>query len=388
MSPMTRSGSAISRSQLLYAPPKMRPPAGGQPSGRGPSGQAISSASERYRQDFLGVAGVKEAVRIDDHRGNFLALGVIVQDVKASWAEPRVALARAAELAIDDRLHAILFAVNRNHKNVLARHLSGCLDGGDRAKRHFVIVGVDDRRVGMSLQQRLRYLTALVASEVAGLAGENYHAGGLGFDCLVKALLAVVRRRSADRALELDDLALAAGLFDRPIGHSLTFLHEIRANEGEKVDTGLGERWIDVTVDQEHRNAGLLGVHNRRNERLFFARRQEDEVDPLRDHAVDVSDLLGGRAGCVGIDDLATALRRFVLHTGGLRQAPGIVALRLGEANLVGILLLQRRHLAECGINGESGGGADRPNKRLSATDEHCVSSFRRPRLSRPRTAF
>ena len=107
------------------------------------------------------------------------------------------------------------------------------------------------------------------------------------------------------------------------------------------VDARLGERRIDVAVDQQHRNAGLLGVHDRRDQRLLLARRQEDEVDALGDHAVDVGDLLGGRAGRVGIDELAAALLGLVLHAGGLRQAPGIVAFGLREADLVGVLLLQ-----------------------------------------------
>ena len=62
-------------------------------------------------------------------------------------------------------------------------------------------------------------------------------------------------------------------------------------------------------------------------------------IDALRDHAVDVGDLLGGRAGGVGIDQLPAALLGFVLHGFGLGYAPGIVAFGLGEANLVGVLL-------------------------------------------------
>ena len=111
-------------------------------------------------------------------------------------------------------------------------------------------------------------------------------------------------------------------------------------------------------------------------ERLFLARRQEDEIDALRDHAVDVGDLLGGRAGCVGIDELVAALGGFVLHARGLREAPRVVALGLGEADLVMVLLLQRRNLPEGGMMAKAGGGADRPDKRLSTIDEHCVSSF------------
>ena len=90
--------------------------------------------------------------------------------------------------------------------------------------------------------------------------------------------------------------------------------------------------------------AGMSGFSSRGGE--------EDEVDALGDHAVDVGDLLGGGAGGVGIDELAAALGGLVLHARGLREAPGIVALGLGEADLVGVLLLQRRHLAEGGHDG------------------------------------
>ena len=131
-------------------------------------------------------------------------------------------------------------------------------------------------------------------------------------------------------------LPLPPVCLDRPIGDPLALQDEVRADEGEEVDARLGERRIDVAVDQQHRDAGLLGVHDRRDQRLFLARRQEDEVDALGDHAVDVGDLLGRRAGGVGIDELGAALGGFILHAGGLRQAPGVVALGLGEADLVG----------------------------------------------------
>ena len=235
-------------------------------------------------------------------------LRVLVEDVERRRPEARVALAGAAELAVDDRLDRVLLAVDRDDQDVLAGDLASGLDRGDGAERHLVVVRVDDGRVGMRLQQGLGDLAALVAGEVAGLAGEDDHIGRLGLDRVVEALLAVVGGRGADRALELDDLALAAGLLDRPVGDALAFEDEVRADEGEEVDAGLGERRIDVAVDQQHRNAGLLGVHDRRDQRLLLARRQEDEVDALSDHAVDVGDLLGGRAGGVGIDELAPRL--------------------------------------------------------------------------------
>ena len=77
---------------------------------------------------------------------------------------------RAAELAVDDGLNAVLLAVDGDDQDVLARLLAGGLDGRDGAQRHLVVVGIDDGRVGMGLQQRLRHLAALVAGEVARLA--------------------------------------------------------------------------------------------------------------------------------------------------------------------------------------------------------------------------
>ena len=108
---------------------------------------------------------------------------------------------------------------------------------------------------------------------------------------------------------------------------------------------------IDVAVDQQHRNAGLLRRHHGGDQRLLLARRQEDEVDALRDHPVDVGDLLGGRAGGVGVYELAAALGGFVFHAGGLRQTPGIVALGLGEADLVMSFFFSGGDAAEGGID-------------------------------------
>ena len=72
---------------------------------------------------------------------------------------------------------------------------------------------------------------------------------------------------------------------------------------------------------------------------------------------VDVGDLLGGRTGSVGIDELVAELRGFGLHALRLGDAPGIVGLRLREADLVLVLLLQlgqvlRRHAAKSQAKG------------------------------------
>ena len=159
---------------------------------------------------------------------------------------------------------------------------------------------------------------------------------------------------------------------DRPVRHPLALLDEVRADEGEIVHARLGERRIDAAVDQagpECRPSWRPSIAG--NERLLLARRQEDEVDALGDHAVDVGDLLGRRIRRVGVDELAAALLGLVLHADGLRQSPGIIAYDLREADFVGILLFQRRDLAEGGNDRQPGGGADGSDEHLSAIDEH-----------------
>ena len=239
----------------------------------------------------------------------------------------------------------------------------------------------------MGLQQSLGDLAALVAGEVAGLAGDDHHVGRLGLDLVVEALLAVVGGGGADGAFELDDLALAAGLGDGPVRHALAFLDEVRADESEVVLAALGDRLVEVAVDGEHGDAGLAGVEDGGGERLLLARREEDEVDALGDHAVDVGDLLGGGAGGVGVDELVAALGSLVLHALRLGETPRVVALRLGEADLVVVLFLQRRDLAEGGIQRERRAHADGADKHMPASDDHrfLLESARQKRV---RTAF
>ena len=75
-------------------------------------------------------------------------------------------------------------------------------------------------------------------------------------------------------------LALPSTALTSHSAGALAFLHEVRADEGDVVLAGLGEALVDVAVEQEHRNAGLLGRHDRRDERLLLARGQEDQSTP------------------------------------------------------------------------------------------------------------
>ena len=174
-------------------------------------------------------------------------------------------------------------------------------------------------------------------------------------------------------------LALPPTCLDQPLAGPLAFLLEVRADEGDVVDARLGQVGIDAAVDQEHRDAGLLGRHHRRDQRLLLARRQEDDVDLLGDHRVDVGDLLGGRAGGVGVDQRPAALLGLFLHAGGLRQAPGIVALGLGEADLVGVLLRERGQPLRAGAHGQQ-----RHSAAPAASPIVFVSAFRCLHFSEP----
>ena len=185
----------------------------------------------------------------------------------------------------------------------------------------------------MRLQQRFHHLTALVAREVAALRRDDRHARILRDD-FVEALLAVVRGGRARRAFEFDDLRLAAGRLDEPVSGAMALIDEVRADERDVVAARFGHRLIDVAVDQDHRNAGLLRLQHDRCERLFFARREHQQIDVLRDHALNVRDLLGVGAVGVGHHDLPAALRGDVLEALGFRETPRIVAFGLREADL------------------------------------------------------
>ena len=70
-------------------------------------------------------------------------------------------------------------------------------------------------------------------------------------------------------------------------------LDEVGADEGDVILARLGDAVIDVAVDEDDRNAGLLDFDHLRRQRLRFARREDDDVRLLGDDRVDVGELLG-----------------------------------------------------------------------------------------------
>src|SRR5215211_9430435 len=207
---------------------------------------------------LLGVGRVEELVGVDYLGRDRLAGRIRQGGLGRLGPGPRVAFDAGPELAVHDRLQGRLLAVDRDHGHVLARLAAGGLEGGDGPDGHLVVVGIDGVDVRVSSQQRLHHLAALVAVEVAVLGGQDLHAR-LVLDGVLEALAAVVGRRGSRGAEQLDDVGLAAGLLDQPVGRPLALLDEVRADEGDVVLARLGQALVDVAVEQEHRDAGLLG---------------------------------------------------------------------------------------------------------------------------------
>src|SRR5215211_6408060 len=252
---------------------------------------------------LLGVGRVEELVGVDDLGGDRLPARVCRGGLGRLGPEPRVALDAGAELAVHDRLQGRPLAVDRDQGHVLARLAPGRLEGGDGADGHLVVVGVDGVHVGVGPQQGLHHLAALVAVEIAVLGGQDLHAR-LALNGVLEALAAVVGRRGPGGPEQLDDVGLAAGLLDQPLGRPLALLDEVRADEGDVVLARLGQALVDVAVEQEHRDAGLH-----------------------------VGDLLGRRPGGVGVDELPAALGGLLLDAGRLGEPPGVVLLGLRKAD-------------------------------------------------------
>lgn len=91
--------------------------------------------------------------------------------------------------------------------------------------------------------------------------------------------LAIVRRRRSGRAFDLDDLGFSVDGFCEPFRDPLSFLDEIRTDEGDVIFARLSHSVVDIAIDEKHGDSGLCRGLDDRNERLVFARRQEDGVN-------------------------------------------------------------------------------------------------------------
>ena len=157
-------------------------------------------------------------------------------------------------------------------------------------------------------------------------------------DALAEALIALDAAGSAGQALDLADLA-AFG--QQGVG-------DVLAADAADVDVvgadelGVGVA-VNLAVQQDDRDAGLVGALDDVGQRGGLVGGGDDQVDLHLDEVLDVSDLLGVVLGSVGVDNLEhRVLRRrgsdLVVHC----NAPGLAQIALGHADGVGLFLCQR----------------------------------------------
>ena len=247
-------------------------------------------------------------------------------------AEQRRALHDEVDLAVGERLHAVLHRVDRDDLDVLARHEAGRLDRLDRAEAHVVVVRVDEVDVGVRLQHRLHDLLAARTGEVAGLARDDLEVRVLA-DHVGEALGAVDRRSGARRALELHDVDLLGRvlvLVEHPEAGLLALLDEVGAEERDVQRRVLA---VDGAVGQHHGDAGGLGLVEHRVPAGLDDGREGDVVDALLDVGADRLDLVLLLLLRVGELELDARLLERGLDVLGVGGAPARLGADLGEAD-------------------------------------------------------
>ena len=121
---------------------------------------------------------------------------------------------------------------------------------------------------------------------------------GLGGERSVGALAAIVADRDAGRAVEDNDLALAAELLDQPLGRGVAPLVRVGVDLGRHL-VGVDEA---VEVDDGDALGAGVGDDARRSSRR--AGDEQDRIDVGVDHRLDLLDLGIGVTLRVGDDEL------------------------------------------------------------------------------------
>ena len=160
---------------------------------------------------------------------------------------------------------------------------------------------------------------------------------GIGLERGVGALAAIVADRDAGRAVEDQDLALAAELLDQPLGGRVAPL------VGIGVDLGGDLVGVDEAVEIDDGDALGAGVGDDAGGRGRRAGDQDDGVDIGVDHRLDLLDLGVGVALGVGDDQLVDEALLLQLLDLCLDRAlgllhPGRHRIDVGPADRVGRL--------------------------------------------------
>ena len=149
---------------------------------------------------------------------------------------------------------------------------------------------------------------------------------------LEEPVIAIRRHVHAGRSEQDGELSLAAGLSDHRIGGTAALLHEVRPDPSDVVlACRLGR---EESIDRHDRHAVVLGVVERRVEPFAVQRRDDQCVDPLIDHALDVGDLLVEIRFGIGDDQVDPARLGLVTDRLGLRDTERVrLTLGLGESD-------------------------------------------------------
>ena len=208
--------------------------------------------------------------------------------------------------------------------------LPGSLQRRDGAERHFVVVGVDRgdvRVVGDQLfSDRLTHGPLVVRR----LLGNDLDVGVEFLETFEEPVVAI-RRDVHARCSEQDgELALAAGLPDHRIGRTTTLFDEVGADPSDVVlARRLGR---EQSIDRHDRHALFLGVVECGVEALAVQRRDDQRVDALIDHSLDVGDLLVEVRLGVRDDEIDAACFGLVTDRLGLGDTERVrLTLGLGE---------------------------------------------------------
>ena len=220
----------------------------------------------------------------------------------------------------------------------------------DRAKRHLIVLADDTVDLARMRGQPVFHKgLGFGARPVGRLVFQDLDVRALGKSLLV-AFQARDLRRLADRALEDDDIALATDLVE----HGLGF--HVAGNRVVGADIGRQKIGVHAGVGADDGDAGVMRCLNRGCGSFDIDRDENDRVEFLRDHRVDLF-LLDERV-VAAIEDRQVDV---TVLDGGMffqRCRPdlhefGIEAIR-GRANLQLLLLRQRRRGEKRGCSSKS----------------------------------
>ena len=160
---------------------------------------------------------------------------------------------------------------------------------------------------------------------------------------LVEALVLLDALAVALGAADHQDVAALRQHLEDPLAPVLARLGEVGVDEDVVVDTGLATRGDAI---RNRHDAGLVGARERRQDRLAGVREDDERVDALRDHPLDVGDRLLRVALAVGVAERrhARALARLVARRSGRHETPAVASEPVGQAERDLLRAAPRRH--------------------------------------------